>query len=203
MIYRKSTQQLEPLDCSIKAYFTCESACSRPIFPSNECKKDESLFEGIGGKTYIKKEHNIRGTWEQTNFGFFYFFGEKLVSWKENWMTCCSLGLKPLAVTDSLFDHFMTPNIPLQGVAFWSALTRAGCPLHFENFLHNATGTLNNVIIYGIRQGGSCVAGSILEIETNGGLVSGLVVKTTVCASKLLLCCQGTEKTFEIRVPKI
>ncbi|XP_065334454.1 uncharacterized protein LOC135935820 [Cloeon dipterum] len=107
IVYRWSTKQLEPKDCSYKAYFSCEPACWRPILPSqNECQKDESLFEVIGGKTYLKKDQEIRGTWQQTNFGFYYFFGEKLVNWKENWMTCCSLGLKPLAVTDSLTEHF-------------------------------------------------------------------------------------------------
>ncbi|XP_065334759.1 uncharacterized protein LOC135936017 [Cloeon dipterum] len=201
MIYRNSTKQLELLDCSIKAYFSCESACSRAVIPlQNECKKDESLFEVIGGKSYLKKEHEIRGTWEKTKFGFYYFLGEKMVNWKENWITCCRLGLKPIALTKSLLDHFNRSNIPVQGVAFWSALTRAGCPLHFENFLHNASEWLEsfkNVTIFGIRQGGSCVAVSIKE--TGGKEVkSGVAVKTNVCASKLLLGCQGTEQTFDI-----
>ncbi|CAB3383668.1 Hypothetical predicted protein [Cloeon dipterum] len=198
LIYRNSTNQLELLDCSIKAFFTCESACSRAVISSqNNCQKDESLFEVIGRKAYLKKEHEIRGTWEKTQFGFFYYLGEKFVNWRENWMTCCSLGLKPIALTDSLLDHFNRSNI-LQGVAFWSALTRAGCPLHFENFLHNASESLNNVTIFGIRQGGSCVAVSIKETGDKE-VKSATAVKTNVCASKLLLGCQGTEQTFDIR----
>ncbi|CAB3377171.1 Hypothetical predicted protein [Cloeon dipterum] len=200
MIYRRSTKQLAPMNCSFKALFLCESACSKPKCPSqNECRKDESLFEVIGGKTYLKKDHENRGVWELTNYGFFYYLGEKLVNWKENWMTCCSLGLKPLALTDWLMFHFDRPNSPLQGVVYWSAMTRAGCPLHFENCLHNASQSLSIDIICGIRKGGSCVAVSIRDPISKEVFGTSMAVKTTVCASKLLLGCQGTEKTFEIR----
>ncbi|XP_065334734.1 uncharacterized protein LOC135935999 [Cloeon dipterum] len=214
LIYRRSTQTLVPMDCSFEAHFTCESPCWRPIFPSqNECLKEESMFEVIGGNTYLKKDHEIRGTWEKTDFGF-YFLGRKLVNWKENWMTCCSLGLKPIAVTDSLWKHYdsraspdfnpqsasLNPKSELFSVVCWSALTRFGCPLHFENFLHNASETIGEHInILGIRKGGSCVAVSIREKWKGKYKDTTLTVKTTLCDSKLLLGCQGTEKTFEIR----
>ncbi|CAB3387297.1 Hypothetical predicted protein [Cloeon dipterum] len=201
IIYRKSTQRLVPADCSLEASFMCESACSKPKCPlPNDCLKDESLFEVIGGKTYLKKEHEIRGTWEPTNFGF-YFFGEKLVNWKENWMTCCSLGLKPLALTRALFDHNNdNPNIPMQGVVYWSAMTRDGCLLHFENCLHKETSELLDAIICGVRNGGSCVAVSNRDKSVRQYIGTSLILKFTICYSKLLLGCEGTEKTFDIRV---
>ncbi|XP_065336078.1 uncharacterized protein LOC135936983 [Cloeon dipterum] len=117
-------------------------------------------------------------------------------------MTCCSLGLKPLALTDRLMVHFDRPNSPMQGVVYWSAMTRAGCPLHFENCLHNSSQSLF-IDVCGIRKGGSCVAVSIRDPKTKEMMGTSLAVKTTVCASKLLLGCQGTEQTFEIRVTKI
>ncbi|CAB3383667.1 Hypothetical predicted protein [Cloeon dipterum] len=200
IIYRNKIKRFEPMDCAFKAHFSCESECTRPILPSqNECQKDGSLFEKIGGKTYLKKEHGFRGTWEQNELGF-YFFGEKFVNWQENWMTCCRLGLKPLALINTLLDHLDTPNIiaAMQGVVHWTAMTRAGCPLHFENFLHNESETFF-LAIYGIQKGGSCVAGSIRDPKAAEILGPSLAVKTTICASKLLLGCEGKEKTFEIR----
>ncbi|XP_065337298.1 uncharacterized protein LOC135937894 [Cloeon dipterum] len=192
------------MDCAFKAHFSCESECLRPILPpQNECQKDGSLFEKIGGKTYLKKEHEIRGTWEQNELGF-YFFGEKFVNWQENWMTCCRLGLKPIALINNILDHLETPNIiaAMQGVVYWTAMTRAGCHLHFENFLHNESETFV-FAIYGIRKGGSCVAASIRDPKSAEVVGPSLAVKTKNCASKLLLGCEGTEQTFEIRVTKL
>ncbi|CAB3385442.1 Hypothetical predicted protein [Cloeon dipterum] len=186
----------------LHSFFTCESACSKPVCPfQNDCHKDESLFEVIGEKTYLKKEHEIRGTWELAEFGF-YFLGEKLVNWKENWMTCCSLGLKPLAITNSFFNQFNRLNSPMQGLVYWSAMTRAGCLLFFENCLHNASESID-VEIYAVRKGGSCVAVSSRDPKATELMIWSLAVKTNLCASKLLLGCQGTEQTFEIRDDKI
>ncbi|XP_065335333.1 uncharacterized protein LOC135936452 [Cloeon dipterum] len=112
-------------------------------------------------------------------------------------MTCCSLGLKPLAVTNDLWDHFKKANNSVQNLVYWSAMNRNGCPLHFENFLHNLSATSLNSI-HGIRKGGSCVAVSFRE-KVNIEIDPAIVFKTTACASKLLLGCEETEKTFEIR----
>ncbi|XP_065350264.1 uncharacterized protein LOC135946129 [Cloeon dipterum] len=198
IIYRAKTQQLAPKECSFQSLFVCEPACARPKCPSQkECQKDESLFEKIDGKTYLKKEHEILGTWEQTDFGEFYFLGKKLVNWQENWKTCCSLGLKPLAV-NGLLTYLDRPNSPMQGVVFWSAMTRAGCPLRFENCFHNVSEWLE-FDIAGVKKGGSCVAVSVRDPNAKKVMDTGLAMKTTVCTSKLLLGCQGTEQTFEIR----
>ncbi|XP_065334733.1 uncharacterized protein LOC135935998 [Cloeon dipterum] len=41
IIFRTTGKKFEPMDCSFKSIFSCESACSRPILPpKNECQKD-------------------------------------------------------------------------------------------------------------------------------------------------------------------
>ncbi|CAB3387363.1 Hypothetical predicted protein [Cloeon dipterum] len=144
LVFKRSSQQLVPVECSFKALFLCELACSRPTCPSaGECKKDDSLFETIDGKTYMKQT--------------------------------------------------------MQGLVYWTAMTRSGCPYHFENCLHNVSESFS-LNINGMHKGGSCVAVSVRDPSTAARLNNvGLAAKVSICSSKLLLGCEGPEKTFEVR----
>ncbi|CAB3360403.1 Hypothetical predicted protein [Cloeon dipterum] len=198
MAYQFSKQQLVLVNCSFETIFLCEPSCSEPKCPPKSlCKRDDSWFEVVDGKNYLKKDLKIRGKWEQSPYGVSYFLGEKLVTWQENWMTCCSLGLKPIVVTTAL-KFFDESSSSMQGIVYWTALTRAGCPFHFKNCFHNYE-SISNLSINGMQEGGSCVAVSTRDPLTKAKMKVSLALKSMVCSSKLLLGCEGQEQTFEFR----
>ncbi|CAB3389059.1 Hypothetical predicted protein [Cloeon dipterum] len=87
----------------------------------------------------------------------------------------------------------------MQGLVYWTAMTRSGCPYHFENCLHNVSESFS-LNINGMHKGGSCVAVSVRDPSTAARLNNvGLAAKVSICSSKLLLGCEGPEKTFEVR----
>ncbi|XP_065334629.1 uncharacterized protein LOC135935926 [Cloeon dipterum] len=200
LMYKWTTKQLVPTNCSFGSFFMCELSCSKPSCPSEKmCIKDESLFEVVDGKTYMKSGREIRGKWEKSvlnNTHHYYFLGEKLVTWSENWKTCCSLGLKPLPL-DEQVSHFDRSNSPMQGVVYWTAMTRADCQYQFENCFQESTVYPSRV--YGLKEGGSCVAVSVRDSIAKTVTGIGLASKTMLCNSKLLMACEGPVQTFDVR----
>ncbi|CAB3388705.1 Hypothetical predicted protein [Cloeon dipterum] len=200
LIYKRSTKQLVPTNCSFGSFFMCELPCSKPICPPEKmCIKDESIFEVVDGKTYMKPGREIRGKWEKSKFNssYYFFLGEKLVTWTENWKTCCSLGLKPLSLGEDI-THFDRSKSPMQGVVYWTAMTRAECPYQFENCFQENKEEFP-MPIYGTKEGGSCVAISVRDDVARATIGTGMAVKVIVCTSKLLMACEGPTQTFEVR----
>ncbi|XP_065336514.1 uncharacterized protein LOC135937298 isoform X2 [Cloeon dipterum] len=204
MIYRRSSRQLEPTNCTLEASFFCETPCSKPKCPlPDECIKDDSLFTVTKGKSYLKSGNKFGGKWIRSNNNISYFLGEKQVDWSENWKTCCSLGLKPIALTDNLTNQFDREDSPMQGLVYWTAMTRADCPYEFENCFHsNATEPFSIPTIHGVFQEGSCVAVTVRDPSAKLYLGYRIAVKTTPCISKLLLACEGPVQTFRMKKKK-
>ncbi|XP_065350656.1 uncharacterized protein LOC135946374 [Cloeon dipterum] len=85
-------------------------------------------------------------------------FGKKKVTWAENMKLCCSIGMKPIRVTDELlstlnsigvsyesfkiFDKTVnsTEDRMLIKTSFWTAATRQGCAGHYRFCMHDDVG---------------------------------------------------------------
>ncbi|CAB3386050.1 Hypothetical predicted protein [Cloeon dipterum] len=85
-------------------------------------------------------------------------FGNKKVTWAENMKFCCSIGMKPIRVSDELLSKLNSNKIAygsfyifdknqnstedrkLIKTSFWTAATRQGCIGHYRFCMHDDVG---------------------------------------------------------------
>ncbi|XP_065332685.1 uncharacterized protein LOC135934691 [Cloeon dipterum] len=104
------TKTLVRMSCTTPNYFFCEYKCKTVSCTSNqmcETSKNNALFESGTGKIKRQSVSGVWAEWKQTigvkKYSYTsYIFGYKKVTWSENLKICCSLGMKPIKVTDEL-----------------------------------------------------------------------------------------------------
>ncbi|XP_065346454.1 uncharacterized protein LOC135943717 [Cloeon dipterum] len=187
------TKTLVRMSCTTPNYFFCEYKCKTVACMSNqicETSKNDSLFESGTGKI---KRQSVSGVWAewQKTIGYnkysytSYLFGYKKVNWTENLKICCSLGMKPIKVTDELLSAlntvgnasnkitiFYTPEYESETntteerfvikTSFWTAVTRLGCAGQYRYCLYDDIGPWDSQDKFwdkvNPRDDGSCLA---------------------------------------------
>ncbi|XP_065345303.1 uncharacterized protein LOC135942891 [Cloeon dipterum] len=84
------------------------------------CVKNISLFDTYG----VLKDARKYGSWREI-CGELYLFGKSIVTWEENAMRCCAIGMKPLAFeTSAKFDclqNFIKAEVWQYNYNYWTA----------------------------------------------------------------------------------
>ncbi|CAB3386048.1 Hypothetical predicted protein [Cloeon dipterum] len=140
------TKTLIRSDCSDQNYFFCEYKC-KSVPCLKKCEPNMTYFDGTEKKINRNKLDGVWAEWETKS-------GIDTVTWAENMKLCCSIGMKPIRVTDEFLSTINSIGVrftrfkiydshqdsKLIKTSFWTAATRQGCAGHYRFCLHDDVG---------------------------------------------------------------
>ncbi|XP_065335077.1 uncharacterized protein LOC135936249 isoform X2 [Cloeon dipterum] len=156
------TKTLVRMNCNDTNHFYCEFKCKTAIcMKKEECIQNKIYFDN--NATAKLDRDKLIGVWAewQKDLGInrmsytTYIFGYKKITWMENTRLCCSIGMKPVKVTDALLAALnsnssfsiiynnqanASDDRELIKTSFWTAATRQGCAGQFRFCLHDELG---------------------------------------------------------------
>ncbi|CAB3373091.1 Hypothetical predicted protein [Cloeon dipterum] len=213
------TKTLVRMECADPNYFFCEYKC-KGVSCLKSCDKKNDTMDP-SGKINRGKVNGIWAEW-QRNFGInrvsftSYVFGYQKVTWTENIKLCCSMGMKPIRVTDEFLTALnnaanekgaikiftypgnSTEDRELVKTSFWTAATRQGCAGQYRFCMHDDVGPWDSQDKFwdmvNPRDDGSCLV--VDRQYTKAGTPFG--VRQVQCSSKSAnIACQKEGKKVE------
>ncbi|XP_059482222.1 uncharacterized protein LOC132200623 [Neocloeon triangulifer] len=210
----KKEKKLVHIACSKKLRFFCEYPCSKALCPKNKyCKIDETLFRKSGNnKLWIFDGSQSFGTFLRLpstteEEGYVVILkSSRLVTWDENWLTCCSLGMQP--VSYGPINEYGLDNIDFSAELgeYWTGGTRQGCNGQFSWCLSDQKEWLYKAPIINLNDNGACVAVARTYyprdfLMEGKQIFKGLNLIVMPCKSKARLACIYKENlNAEIRL---
>ncbi|CAB3378810.1 Hypothetical predicted protein [Cloeon dipterum] len=158
LVLSMMTKTLIRMNCNDRNYFLCEYKCKKVSCVNREaCVRNVTYFDAAG-KLDRASLNGVWAEWQQTSkLGKIsvttYIFGYQKTSWAEGVKLCCSIGMKPIRVTDTFLAAFNSKHSitffknsvnstdrELIKTSFWTAATRQGCAGQFRFCLHDDVG---------------------------------------------------------------
>ncbi|XP_065336655.1 uncharacterized protein LOC135937432 [Cloeon dipterum] len=108
LVLSMMTKTLVRMNCNDRNYFLCEYKCKSRVSCVNReaCIRNITYFDAAG-KLDRDSLNGVWAEWQQTPklrkiSVTKYIFGYQKTSWAESVKLCCSIGMKPIRVTDKL-----------------------------------------------------------------------------------------------------
>ncbi|XP_065344318.1 uncharacterized protein LOC135942233 [Cloeon dipterum] len=158
------SKTLVRMKCNELNYFFCEYKCKTVnCIREDICRVTNRTYFDQSGKLKRLMLGGVWAVWQQRQWNGVsrdtaFLFGHKKVTWTENIRLCCSIGMKPVRVTDLLLDTLtsegnQSSRIFVQApygmtaggrelvkTSFWTAATRQGCAGQYRFCQHDDQG---------------------------------------------------------------